>query len=120
MCRLEMLMKKRVMKKYIPKNTVYCGNCKWRHFIKSVRYHRSPPDENGWEQCEHAQSCKNDCWTDSYSSCYGEIWRCDYLKFTDTQQDSLLWDGCKECGVHYPKEYRQNFAFKGDMYEENK
>ena len=24
---------------------------------------------------------------------------------TDKEQDSLLWDGCKECGVHYPKDY---------------
>ena len=35
-------MKKRAMKKYIPKNTVYCGNCKWRHFLGTICLHRNP------------------------------------------------------------------------------
>lgn len=100
-------MKKRVMKKYIPKNTVYCGNCKWRHYVKTVKYHMNPPNENGWEKCTCTSGCEETyCWTDSCTSCCVEVWRCDYLGFTDTNQDSLLWDGCKECGVHYPKGYR--------------
>jgi len=34
-------MKKRAMKKYIPKNTMYCGNCKWRHFLGTIYLHRN-------------------------------------------------------------------------------
>lgn len=100
-------MKKRVMKKYIPKNTIYCGSCKWRHYLGTVKYHINPPDEAGWEKCNLPDGCdKNDCWTDSCTSCYSEIWKCDYLGLIDKQQETLLWHGCKECGVHYPKDYR--------------
>ena len=98
-------MKKRTMKKYIPKNTIYCGNCRWRHYLGIVKYHINPPNEEGWEKCNLSDGCsENDCWTDSCTSCYSEIWKCSYLGLTDKQQDTLLWDGCKECGVHYPKD----------------
>lgn len=73
-------MKKRAMKKWIPKNTSYCyihdkkGNfevCKW-HRTNS----KHSKQENGY---------------------------CIYLGIGDWQNDgmSLLWDSCKECSHKY-------------------
>lgn len=99
-------MKKRTMKKYIPKNTVYCGKCRWRHFLGTICLHRNPEDfpNNPVEKCDCSDTCEHKCWTGGSTNCMKEIWKCDYLGLIDKKQDSLLWDGCKECGVHYPKD----------------
>ena len=66
-------MKKRAMKKWIPKNTGYCydcnSKCKWR----SLKVDK-PKQENGY---------------------------CEYLKKGDWEYEhsSLLWDSVKECGI---------------------
>lgn len=76
-------MKKRAMKKWIPKNPCYCYNiigkdvdgsakiniCKW-HRVDKKHYNQ----ENGY---------------------------CIYLGKGDWQESgtSLLWDKCKECGI---------------------
>ena len=54
---------------------------------------------------EYADECEGKCWTNEQTRCYTEVWRCEYMGYTDYDQDSLLWDGCKECGVHMPKEW---------------
>ena len=97
-------MKKRAMKKWIPKDTVYCGDCKWRHYLGEIKHHKNPPNEKGWEQCQYANECKNECHTGGDTNCTSLVFKCDYLGMVDKEQDSLLWDGCKECGVHYPKD----------------
>jgi len=69
-------MKKRAMKKWIPKDTCYCyenkniKTCKWLSFNKT----------------KHKQL-----------SGY-----CKYLNIGDWMEDGtiLLWDECKECGIH--------------------
>ena len=73
-------MKKRAMKKWIPKG-MYCHrngtknqtNCKWRKYITTVK-------------------------RDS-SSCRDIVYKCEYMNFIDWEQKSLLWDACKECGI---------------------
>lgn len=85
-------MKKRAMKKYIPKGTLYCNNCKWDKYITTIKLHR---DTN----CKHKNECNEECWTKPNNSCRIHVHRCEYLNYTDWEQDSLLWDGCKECGV---------------------
>ena len=76
-------MKKRAMKKWIPKNQCYCytitgksrdgklktETCKWHKFNKN-----HDKQENGY---------------------------CSYLNKGDWQENgtSLLWDRCKECGI---------------------
>lgn len=70
-------MKKRAMKKWIPKDTCYCYEvkddkyrvCKWLTFNKKKSY-----QEKGY---------------------------CSYLGTGDWHEDGtmLLWDMCKECGV---------------------
>lgn len=105
-------MKKRVMKKWIPKDTIYCNGCKWRKYIKTRFLHKNPEELKVhslknvvFERCEYADECEGKCWTNEQTRCYTEVWRCEYMGYTDYDQDSLLWDGCKECGVHMPKEW---------------
>lgn len=86
-------MKKRVMKKYIPKHTMYCGDCRWRKHISTIKLHR----DTG---CQHKNTCDSNCWSkDLQTHCINRIYRCEYLGYTDYEEESLLWDGCKECGV---------------------
>lgn len=105
-------MKKRAMKKWIPKNTIYCCNCKWRRYIKTKILHKNPDELKAInfphvviEKCEFADECNRDCWTTEQTRCRNEVWRCEYMGYTDYNQDSLLWDGYKECGVHMPKDW---------------
>jgi len=87
-------MKKRAMKKWIPKNTIYCYDCKWWKFIKVIelnRYNINCPNND----CKD----KDKCWTTPSTSCRVKVCRCEYLGYTDSNEDSLLWDRCKECGV---------------------
>ena len=49
---------------------MYCDNCKWFKIIYK-----------------------------SDKSSQLNIIRCEYLKITDKEQDTLLWDSCKECEV---------------------
>ena len=105
-------MKKRAMKKWIPKNTIYCDGCKWRKYIKTRFLHKNPEElkVHGLknvvvERCKYADECEGKCWTNEQTRCYTEVWRCEYMGYTDYDQDSLLWDGCKECGVYMPKEW---------------
>ena len=91
-------MKKRAMKKWIPKG-IYCHgngtkkypNCKWRKYCGTVKRDKT--------NCESADRCNEECWTKPNNSCYNIIYRCEYLKYTDFRQDSLLWDACKECDI---------------------
>ena len=105
-------MKKRAMKKWIPKNTPYCGSCKWRHYIYMICYHRSPEDFKPFsdaakivvKKCEFENSCKEkECWNQKRMSscCMVPVYKCDYLGLIDTEGNTLLFDGCKECWVSY-------------------
>ena len=106
-------MKKRAMKKWIPKDTDYCGSCKWRRYIKTIFWHARPlttqlsPPEEGceWTQCDISKECESNqrCWMGATESCFVHVYRCEYLGLTDTIGDTLLWDGCKECDEHMPK-----------------
>lgn len=88
-------MKKRAMKKWIPKETLYCYGknkcCPWRKYITTIKRNKT--------NCEHADTCNEECWATSRNSCRDIVYRCEYLGYTDYKQDSLLWDACKECGV---------------------
>lgn len=96
-------MKKRAMKKYIPKKTPYCYTwendkrkyCPWRKYIKTIYYNL---DE---QNCPHTNDCedRDKCWTSPDKSCRVRVYRCEYLGYTDYEEESLLWDACKECNV---------------------
>ena len=45
-------------------------------------------------------NCRHDCWKGENAKCKIHVVRCNYLNYTDDNEDSLLWDGCKECGIH--------------------
>ena len=91
-------MKKRAMKKWIPKG-MYCHgngtkkypNCKWRKYITAIKKNKA--------NCEYANKCSEECWSKPSNSCYNLVYKCEYMKYIDWTQDSLLWDACKECGV---------------------
>ena len=91
-------MKKRAMKKWIPEGC-YCSgtgtkkypNCKWRKYCGTKKLNK--------DNCEFANECEGNCWTNPQNSCTHIIYKCEYMNFTDFNQDSLLWDGCKECGI---------------------
>lgn len=79
-------MKKRAMKKWIPKNTVYC-------------YESLKPKNDGTFAVAYVRHCK---WRKrkKHNGEY-EIF-CEYLKKFDSEIScGLLWDACKECGEHY-------------------
>ena len=83
-------MKKRAMKKWIPKNTCYCyGNklvsCKWHKSLGINILNK--------ETCEYAELC------DTCHNCDCKITKCEYLNYTDFEEETHLWDQCKECNV---------------------
>lgn len=89
-------MKKRQMKKRIPKDTVYCGNCPHIRFLGMKDLNRT--------NCKYADTCDSE----GGCNCRIHIYRCNYMKFTDYEEETLLWDGCKECGERFPSERKMN------------
>jgi hypothetical protein len=114
-------MKKRAMKKYIPKETNYChGNgtkkspyCKWLKYITTIKLHR----DTG---CEYADTCNEKYWSNSRNSCRNRVYRCEYLNYTDWTEDSLLWDACKECGIHETSKEKYLFEISNGYCKINK
>lgn len=91
-------MKKRAMKKWIPKG-FYCydknGMCKWRKWIGIKRHTK--------EECDNMFG-EGECASVNCEECDTSIFKCEYLGLIDEEADTLLWDACKECGE---KEYGQ-------------
>lgn len=85
-------MKKRTMKKYIPKHTMYCKDCRWLKHIKTMNYHRAT-------YCPCSDTCEKECWTTTNTCCKVRVYKCEHLGYIDETEESLLWDGCKECNV---------------------
>ena len=54
-----------------------------------------------WHKCVGVKKTNNsDCKvSSSYCDCSHLIYKCEYMNYIDFNQDSLLWDSCKECGV---------------------
>lgn len=92
-------MNQRIMKKKIPKQTVYCGHCPHRQFVKRVLLTR--------RTCPHGTTCEQT------KPCYCPlvVYRCAYLKWTDYEERSLLSEGCKECGISLGNEKEMNRDF---------
>ena len=91
-------------KNLIPKNTIYCDGCPYYENV-GVKYIcrdiNNPPDhEHDWETCPSSAGCTKTCWETPFSSCKSRIVRCNYMNYTDYDENSLLWDGCKECGIN--------------------
>lgn len=74
-------MKKRAMKKYIPKNTLYCYSVKYTNGKRIII------------------PCK--WWSKNKNKNKQENGYCSYLKVGDWQEKGtcLLWDQCKECSI---------------------
>lgn len=88
-------MKKRKMKKYIPKDTSYCCDCRWWKYIgMNYKY---------LGECDLKAECGDKCGKTPETMCQYPIIRCEYIGYTDRENESLLWDKCKECGEHLPK-----------------
>lgn len=87
-------MKRRAMKKWIPKG-MYCSGCRYKKYITTIKLNS--------HNCKYASSCddgmNNACWSTPENSCRHVVYKCEYLNFVDWEEETLLWDGCKECGV---------------------
>ena len=77
-------MKKRKMKKYIPKNTDYCGKCKNRVYAGRVKDFIICPKEVGSKEMIEVPTSYN-------------IYRCRYVGKI-TLEDLEFDDGLKICG----------------------
>ena len=73
-------MKKREMRKRIPYG-IYC--CE------------------GYDREGNHAACPWFRWDEQAQAC-----RCTYLRMTSDRANDLLWDGCKECNVHYDDDER--------------
>lgn len=80
-------MKKRAMKKYIPKG-YFCSKCPYRRYFKT-KLNRS--------NCDLSKICSMKCWTSDTTKCMNEVWICKYLGFIDKSRRTELWDGFKIC-----------------------
>lgn len=90
-------MKKRSMKKWIPRGC-YCDGCKYWHHINTIRLNKS--------NCDVAEGCKEECWSTLENSCRARVIKCDYINYTDKYEETLLCEGIKECGKHdFDKDY---------------
>lgn len=69
----------------------------WKH-IKTTRLY-----EDNAKLCQYRDDCNtfenNECGVSPSKTCTTAIIRCEYLEFTDIDEDSLLWDQCKECNI---------------------
>jgi len=94
-------IKKRAMKKWIPKDTPYCYEI--INIITS--YDENEPPKIKIKPCKWYKYIGRNTLSAVYNDeTYTEtvkVFRCEYLKYTDMEQSSLLWDMCKECGEHH-------------------
>ena len=45
------------------------------------------------------KECEEKCWEQPDTQCEIIVCKCEYLNYIDREQDSLLFDSVKECGV---------------------
>ena len=83
-------------KSLIPKG-VYCydenGMCPYHKYIDTISEY-----ENNGNNCQHRKDCDEVCGTTPNNSCKTYVYKCEYMNYTDYEQESLLWDQVKECG----------------------
>lgn len=80
-------MKKRAMKKYIPRETMYCDGCKNYIYFKIVNDYMVYPKNGNKETIK--------------ISCKYIAHKCRYTNVSD-ERDALLYDQCKVCNVGIP------------------
>lgn len=94
-------MKKRAMKKWIPKNTMYCYKiirrnsdgsfkiipCPWFKYLRTVQDSIAQKQTNGDIKLVPTKR---------------RVYICRYTGIT-TEEDCCLYDDCKVCGVKEPK-----------------
>lgn len=74
---------------------VYCydnnGLCPYYKQLGSIKYNREPQNDE--------LLCIYDCnlYPNRCRGCESKVIHCDYLDYTDFDQDTLLWDRVKEC-----------------------
>ena len=95
-------MKKRSMKKWIPKG-MYCDNCKWHSYKKNLPYQENRYckylNKSDYQLNEEYNKQEIKMLVNDVNAEY-------YDKETTIEKEfdlhfpiSLLWDGCKECGI---------------------
>lgn len=94
-------MTKEDMAMQIPKG-FYCNgtdfHCPWYKHVGTIKLHK-PPVPEGYFLCNWSDNCKESCFTDKHNSCRHEVVKCEYLGITDWEENTHLWDACKQCDV---------------------
>lgn len=88
-------MKKRAMKKWIPKDTIYCYNYD-KHRKYNIYDFTIPVKVCPWYKVTKKYDKK-------YNEYYNETF-CRYCNEGDEYDVGCLYDECKICGEHEPKE----------------
>ena len=97
---------------------IYCRNCPYLTFIGYKIFHRNLNSaeeiakafKNGEpantvikaEVCSVSDKCDKECWSTGATNCKSIIYGCKFLNVIDEDQNTLLWDGCKECEINIP------------------
>lgn len=103
-------------KSVIPKGD-YCDECPYWKYLGTVKYHANPPNET-YTQCIYESVCKKSdrCWKKKSTECQRKIVRCEYLDLTDNEENTLLWDKCKVCGVNLEDEGMHSKDIVGEYH----
>lgn len=111
-------VEKEEKKKLIPKG-IYCDSngeqCPWLRYIGERKLHAHPPSVE-YKLCPESDECEEHCWTIPITYCWQSqsVVRCEYMDFTDWDEETLLWDGVKECGVNKDWEEEERDSEKRD------
>ena len=56
--------------------------------------------EDRWIKCPESSGCTSSCIKEGVPTCCVQRVRCNYMKYQDDHEDTLLWDKVKECGIN--------------------
>lgn len=107
----EVVNLKEIKEEKIPKGR-YCDNCPYYETIginylirdlsivtEELKSILSSKDQ--WKECPHSGNCTANCIRSGQPVCYEKRVRCDYLNYTDNNEDTLLHDGVKQCAINF-------------------
>ena len=68
----------------------------WEYVTTIIFYKDSKNNCNSYDKCEDNDKCG----TSFRTSCKVDVIKCSYLNLIDKDEETLLWDQVKECGIN--------------------